>query len=165
MSRVWDVRLSLSVDHPDLPGRVRNVSDPAAVLTLVDRAARASGGQPFLISIDTLNHLGWAMLYGCPWGWSLGLQDGFAHGPSDVYTTRGAVDGEAAWDFGPLFGQELEWPRRYFTDPSLARPALAAYLTSGMLWRGVAWEPTPDPSLLVGEADASPDGMSSSGDF
>jgi len=145
-----------------VPGRVCDVADPAAVLALVDRAVRASDGQPLLVSIDCRDRVGWAMLYGCPRGWSLGLQDGFAHGSSDVYTTRGAVDG-GAWDFGRLYGQELEWPRRYFTDPALVRPALTAYLTSGVLWRGVAWEPTPDPALLAGEADAEPGAAAAGG--
>ena len=154
MTNTW-VILPVIPGDTGLPGRFENVSTVAAAMAVIGRAERAAAGRPFLVRIqDRHDRMKWIDVGVCPWGWAMLCLDDFVPNTSDYFVSRGDSDSAEEWEFEQPCGQSMQLPRKSFVDGDKLKRALSVYLVTRKLWRGLRWQPTPDPLLLADEPDA-----------
>lgn len=134
----------------DLPGRIENVTTAAAVLAAAERVERTAAGRPFLLRIeDQQDRMKWVDVGVCPWGWGMMCMDDYEPNTSDYFVTRGESSSNEEWEFEQPSGQTMWLSRKSFVDSKRLKRALVVYLSTRKLWRGINWEPTPDPLLMI----------------
>lgn len=83
----------------------------------------------------------------CEWGWAL-LWNDYTRGTGDSFGTWAGGASEPR-SFAQPGGDDLAFDRQWFIPGAEGRRAVAVYLRTRKLWRGVRWWPDPPAELLA----------------